>query len=226
MRFSEHEMIFLNSITGAQDTPGKGGAFGEHAVFGIPLQFRTEGSRKEAVRQTIQSLIEKKVLVSETELSPEGFLPARTLEQYKNSERYVVINYIHAAIFGQRDADVIIPLGKREYEMFRIPRILLLYQLMKQYPIFLGSKRNVSGTEKEVLLEDFLSSFSQYEGNIIVGEYARQEIKREQVYFWKEGQIFVYDFQTRKQREISAWEMRQEFMEVLDIREEQMANGR
>ena len=54
MRFTEHEMVFFNSITKGND------------VFGIPLKFRTQKRHDEEVKKTINGLIEKCVLAAET----------------------------------------------------------------------------------------------------------------------------------------------------------------
>lgn len=48
MKFTEHEMVFFNSITKGND------------VFGIPLKFRTQKSHEEEVKKTINGLIESK----------------------------------------------------------------------------------------------------------------------------------------------------------------------
>ena len=84
MKFTEHEMVFFNSIT-------KG-----DTVFGIPLHFRIKKDRAEEVEMTIKNLIKKQILKSEKELSRLGTLPARTLELYKQSKTYIIINYLLA----------------------------------------------------------------------------------------------------------------------------------
>lgn len=61
MRFTEHEMVFFNSITKGND------------VFGIPLKFRPQKGHEEEVKKTINGLIEKGVLASETELTKMDF---------------------------------------------------------------------------------------------------------------------------------------------------------
>ena len=61
MRFTEHEMVFFNSITKGND------------VFGIPLKFRPQKGHEEEVKKTINGLIEKGVLASETYLPKMGF---------------------------------------------------------------------------------------------------------------------------------------------------------
>ena len=119
MRFTEHEMVFFNSITKGND------------VFGIPLKFRTQKGHEEEVKKTINGLIEKGVLASETELTKMGFFPARALECYKESRNHIIINYLHIALLEQREAIVIIPLKNREYEMLRLPRVAVLYLLLK-----------------------------------------------------------------------------------------------
>ena len=103
MRFTEHEMVFFNSITKGND------------VFGIPLKFRPQKGHEEEVKKTINGLIEKGVLASETELTKMGFFPARALECYKESRNHIIINYLHIALLEQREAIVIIPLKNREY---------------------------------------------------------------------------------------------------------------
>lgn len=123
MRFTEHEMVFFNSITKGND------------VFGIPIKFRTQKSHEEEVKKTINGLIEKGVLASETELTKMGFFPARALECYKESRNHIIINYLHIALLEQREAIVIIPLKNREYEMLRLPRVAVLYLLLKRYPV-------------------------------------------------------------------------------------------
>lgn len=67
MRFTEHEMVFFNSITKGND------------VFGIPLKFRTQKGHEEEVKKTINGLIEKGVLASETELTKMGFFSGKSV---------------------------------------------------------------------------------------------------------------------------------------------------
>ena len=93
MRFTEHEMVFFNSITKGND------------VFGIPLKFRPQKGHEEEVKKTINGLIEKGVLASETELTKMGFLPARALECYKESRNHIIINYLHIALLEQSPAN-------------------------------------------------------------------------------------------------------------------------
>ncbi len=47
MKFTEHEMVFFNSITKGND------------VFGIPLKFRPQKGHEEEVKKTINGLIER-----------------------------------------------------------------------------------------------------------------------------------------------------------------------
>ena len=143
MRFTEHEMVFFNSITKGND------------VFGIPLKFRTQKGHEEEVKKTINGLIEKGVLASETELTKMGFFPARALECYKESRNHIIINYLHIALLEQREAIVIIPLKNREYEMLRLPRVAVLYLLLKIYPVL----QTGTVSEKELLQLQDIDSF-------------------------------------------------------------------
>lgn len=71
-------MVFFNSITKGEK------------LLGIPLHFHS-GENGENIEKTIEGLIEKGILKSNTELSEEGFLPAYALECYKNANNHVMI---------------------------------------------------------------------------------------------------------------------------------------
>ena len=157
MKFTEHEMVFFNSITKGND------------VFGIPLKFRPQKGHEEEVKKTINGLIEKGVLASETELTKMGFFPARALECYKESRNHIIINYLHIALLEQREAIVIIPLKNREYEMLRLPRVAVLYLLLKIYPVL----QTGTVSEKELLqlqdIDSFLREVKDCKENIMIG---------------------------------------------------------
>lgn len=208
MRFTEQEMVFFNSITKGNE------------VFGIPLQFIPEKDHKEEVQKTIQGLVEKGVLESDTKLSPKGLLPARALECYKECQKYLIINYLHIGLLSPKEAIVIIPLKKKEYEIMRLPRTAVLYKLLEQYPIFREATRLIT-TEAEIEdIDTFLRELNQYDGNIIVGEFEAGKVQQEQIYFWKNSNLYQYDIKSEVRREISPDALRRKFLRMLQIREE------
>lgn len=208
MKFTEHEMVFFNSIT-------KG-----NTVFGIPLSFRSKDSHDREVKRTIQGLLEKGVLQSETELSRQAALPARALECYKESKTHIIINYLHIALLEKREAVVIIPLKNREYEMLKLPRIALLYLLLNKYPLLRGEAKPIETGPELVDIDTFLKELKEQEGNIMVGEFQNEAIVKEQVYFWKEERIYQYDLNAQLKREVSPVQIRRELLNLLQIREE------
>lgn len=214
MRFSEHEMVFLNSITKGNE------------VFGIPLHFIPEQDRETEVQKTIQGLVEKGVLESETKLSPKGLLPARALECYKECKKHLIINYLHIGLLSSKEAIVIIPLKNKEYEMMRLPRTAILYKLLEQYPILRGAACQIT-TEPEIEdMDTFLRELKQYDGNIMVGEFEEDKVRQEQVYFWKDSNLYQYDLNNEVRREISPDSLRRKFLRMLEIREEVAAYER
>lgn len=208
MRFTEHEMVFFNSIT-------KG-----DTVLGIPLNFRPKEGYDKAVKDTIQGLREKGVLKSETELSKEGALPARALECYKESNVHVIINYLHIALLEKKEAVVIIPLKNREYEMLRLPRVALLYLLLEKYPVLRGGGKTVKSQPELVDMDSFLQELKEQEGNIVAGEFQNGTMVREQVYYWKEDTVYQYNLNTRLKKEVSPAQARRELMKLLQINRE------
>lgn len=208
MRFTEHEMVFFNSIT-------KG-----DTVLGIPLNFRPKEGYDKAVKDIIQGLMEKGVLKSETELSKEGALPARALECYKESNVHVIINYLHIALLEKKEAVVIIPLKNREYEMLRLPRVALLYLLLEKYPVLRGGGKTVKSQPELVDLDSFLQELKEQEGNIMAGEFQNGTMVREQVYYWKEDTVYQYNLNTQLRKEVSPAQARRELMKLLQINRE------
>lgn len=208
MRFTEQEMVFFNSITKGNE------------VFGIPLQFIPENDYKEEVQKTIQGLVEKGVLESNTKLSPKGLLPARALECYKECQKHLIINYLHIGLLSPKEAIVIIPLKKKEYEIMRLPRTAVLYKLLEQYPILREAARLIT-TEAEIEdIDTFLKELNQYDGNIMVGEFEAGKVQQEQIYFWKDSNLYQYDIKSGVRREISPDALRRKFLGMLQIREE------
>lgn len=218
MKFTEHEMVFFNSIT-------KG-----DAVFGIPLHFRIKEERAEEVEKIIKSLIKKQILKSETELSRLGALPARTLELYKQSKTYIIINYLHIALIDKQEAVVIIPIKEKrkekEYELLRLPRVAVLYLLLEHYPVL----RNAAvETETNVQLIDhdsFLRKLSSYDGNIMVGAFRDSRIVSEHVYYWEGEEILRYDLNSQIEKKVNAVQVRREIMKLLQIEGEVQSHAR
>lgn len=205
MRFTEHEMVFLNSITKGE------------VVFGIPLHFRTKNGRTVEIEKTIEGLIQKKILKSETELSELGVLPARILELYKQSKTYIIINYLHIALIEGQDAIVIIPLKNKEYELLRLPKVAIVYLLLKQYPVLQGAATGVQAGIKKVDYDSILSQLPSCEGNIMVGAFENNQIISEHVYYWKNDKVRRYDLNSQIEKEICVTEIRREILRLLQV---------
>lgn len=208
MRFTEHEMVFFNSITKGNE------------VFGIPLKFRPEGNHEEEVKRTVKGLMEKGVLKSETELSRQGVLPARALECYKESKVHIIINYLHIALLEKKEAIVIIPLKNREYEMLRLPRVALVHLLLDKYPVLRAGAKTVDIKTEMMDMDTFLQELKEYEGNIMIGEFQNGVVERELVYYWKEEKMYQYDLNREIRKGVNAVQVRRELLKLLRITEE------
>lgn len=208
MRFTEHEMVFFNSIT-------KG-----NTVLGIPLSFRPKDGHDKEVKRTVQGLIEKGVLKSETELTRQGALPARALECYKESNRHIIINYLHIALLEKKEAVVIIPLKNHEYEMLRLPRTALLYLLLEKYPVLREMAKPTEVRSELVDIDTFLQELKEYDGNIMVGEFRDKGMEKEQVYYWKGRRMYQYNLNNQLRKSVNPVQVRRELMTLLQISEE------
>ncbi len=208
MKFTEHEMVFFNSIT-------KG-----DTLFGIPLQFRTKAGRAETISKTIESLKKKQILKSDTELSEVGALPAMTVELYKQSSDYVIINYLHIALIDRQEAVIIIPLKNQEYELLRLPRAAILYLLLEQYPVLRGVSEKIQTKAKLLDTDSFLRKVSFCDGNIMIGAFSKNQVVSEHIYYWKEKTINRYDFNSQVEKQVDAVWIRREIVKLMQIEQE------
>lgn len=91
MQITEMELIFLNSIT-----PGI-------HIWGIPLRFKRTEKFSETCRITIESLMQKKLLESEVQLTARGAAAAKLIDDYKHAEKHVLINRMHLALLPETE---------------------------------------------------------------------------------------------------------------------------
>ena len=105
--------------------------------------------------------------------------------------------------------------------MLRLPRVAVLYLLLKIYPVL----QTGTVSEKELLqLQDIDSFFKRSQKtakeNIMIGEFQDNALTKEWLYYWKNNQIFEYDLNRQIKREVDAVQVRRELLRLLAIDEE------
>jgi len=179
---------------------------------------------------TIKNLVKKQILKSEKELSRLGTLPARTLELYKQSKTYIIINYLHIALIDKQEAVVIIPLKEkskeREYELLRLPRVAVLYLLLEHYPVLRNAAMKTEANVHLIDHDSFLQKLSSYDGNIMVGVFGDSQIVSEHVYYWEGEEILRYDLNSQIEKKVNAVQVRREIIKLLQIEGEVQSHVR
>lgn len=133
---------------------------------------------------------------------------------------HIIINKFHIAILDNFDAVVILPLENNEYEMFRIPRAALLYQLSELYPDIKKPSKKISVNIKKMDIDTLLKEIEQYDRNLMIGEFFGGNVQNEWAYFWKGEQIYQYSFTEQIKRESNTAEIRKELLRLLQVKEE------
>ena len=183
MLFSENELILLNSISGGGE------------IFGLPISFKSNNKKKE-IANVINNLINKGLLKSKMELSPEGVLAALALEEYRTSKRHVIINRLHIAFSAKGDAIVLLPINKGEYELFRV----------NKEPIF-----------KRYDIDEVLKDLYGNDDNIVIGVFENKNKIKEEIIYYMNNKLFLYRIEQSVIGETNAPYIRRELVSILDI---------
>lgn len=211
MQITQMELIFLNSIT-----PG------DH-IWGIPLRPEKTEDHEKLYRDTIAGLVQKRLLESETRLSILGAAAAKVIDDYKQSEKYIIINRLHIALLPGCEGAIIIQTEPGNYEILRQNRVAILLQILRQYEEFraAGERQDISAI---LPLRQFMEKLSRCSGNMLLGKFDNQRSVEEGVLYWDKQNICYYDVKTERSRRMSAPQVRNFLAGILELGEERAIN--
>lgn len=212
MELTLMELIFLSSIT-----PG-------NHIWGMPLRFKRTEDFDELYRKTIDGLVQKHLLESETKLSILGAAAAKLVDDYKQAQRYVILNRLHIALLPDYDGAVIVQTKPECYEILRQNRAAILLQVLRQYEELRAAGKRL---QISTILppESFLKEISEYSNTILLGKYDNNRSVEEGVLFWDNHKIYYYDVKKERKYRMSAPQVRNFLADILELREEEVANG-
>ncbi|MDE7222306.1 MAG: DUF5081 family protein [Acetatifactor sp.] len=206
------ELIFLNSIT-----PG-------NHIWGMPLRFKRTEDFNELYQKTIEGLVQKHLLESETKLSILGAAAAKLVDDYKRAERYVIFNRLHIALLSDYDGAVIVQTEPGCYEILRQNRAAILLQILEQYEELCAAGKRLQ-ISTILSPENFLKEISKASNNILLGKYDNNRSVEEGVLFWDNHKIYYYDVKRERKHRMSAPQVRNLLADILELREEEVVNG-
>lgn len=213
MKFTENEMVFLNSIT-----EGK-------YIFGLNIEFSYKNNRAAEIENTIQGLIKKGILESETKLSSVGFLPAKALEMYKESKIYIRINDLKAAIINDSEMIAISPAENNQFELQRVPKAVILYLILEKFSVLRNKLKSVDSKPEKIEEDDILKEIKKSEGHILIEKFEETSYKTGCVYYWNKENMVKYDFLTKIKEYTEAVSVRNEIAEILEVTKGEENNG-
>lgn len=206
MKFSEQEMVFLNSLS---DGP---------MPFGLSLSV-PEGEKEKYIADTIQSLKSKNIVDSDTKLSKLGIIPVKVLEIYKNAEEHILLNHLYMCRTSDNKLICIAP-NSQEYDMFTVDPSVVLLMLLKQssYMCRAQDKDAVPYAPQKVDYEKWQQSMASFaDHSIVVGKFQKGRPVLEKNYYWDEQTGFTYDFHSEERTQLYPREMRLQLMDILGI---------
>lgn len=211
MKFSLHEMIFLNSVA-------KG-----PSPFALNFPLPSANEKEAMIENTLKSLQDKAILDADRKLTAAGIVPIQIFEQYKNAKEYILLNRMRICRTNNPTLIVIAP-GATEYEMAAVHPAVLLDILLRKIPCLCWAQDKSAQPYPEVQIaydiwsQNILAFGDQ---NLSAGTYTGQEPVSQKVYYWNQDQGFVYDIKTHRQRQLHPREMRMELMHLLGLFETQ-----
>lgn len=212
MRFTEQELIFFNSITGGGE------------LFGFPLRFLDKGERQDMVRDTFRTLAGKGMLEfaeeagedieREMKLTEKGGSYARALKQYRESERYVIMNYLHAALV---DPDTVILLYQAdgEYELYAVPSSILTYIVLRRWPNHTNeTNQEMNPSYVRMHPEEVLKQISGSDDSVTFGYFCGKKAE-ESIYYLLGRYWYKYDFSKQERLQMREKEIKTELAKKL-----------
>lgn len=207
MKFSEKEMVFLNSIS---DGP---------APFGLDLHVPEEADQKQYVAETIQTLQKKNIIGQDGKLSRLGVIPVRLFELYKNAQSYVLLNNLLMCATEDRRR-ICITKDQDGYDLFCMDAAEILALLLKTSPFMRRAElKDVPIPHpRKLRAGEWEQAEEKYSGQCILAfRFDGQRPTERKVYCWDDENGYEYNLTAEECTAISPREMRLRLMKLLGV---------
>jgi hypothetical protein len=182
MVFSEGELICFNSLLDGKRI------FGTHFI--IPQQ-----DRKPFVDKTVTELREHKLLDENNKPNRSFLLVTKTLEEYKNADKYLIINRVKIGLIKDKKYVICLARTKKGYELTAVGKEMLIYNLMLNNNFL---SKQVKEEEEKAILVDNDTWVREVKGNSIENLLCIQCVEnkkyKDMAFLYSKGEMgFIYD---------------------------------
>lgn len=203
MKFTEQEMMFLISVSRGR------------VPFGISCRMPEPGKKEEYIRETLDSLKKKGILDGKGKLTKEGAEVIWLFEQYRNCKKHIRLNHVNIAVLSEGVLAVVTETGEG-YEASCISTALFMTELLKHADyLCLGEEKGRRGKWESIKKEEWLSGLEEADGCLLLREYSAGRPESEKIYYWKDGEGYLYNRTRERRRTLSPGVMRKQIYRTL-----------
>lgn len=208
LKFTEEELIFINSIT-------KG-----PAPFGVFLKYPVWRDTEELKSEVLTSLQEKQILGEDKKITEYGMIPLILWEEYRNAVRHIVLNQVCFAVLSNGRLVGVRKAEKQYYLTTGRGKEIFLELLKNNTFLCGGEKEGEHYTSRKLTYEEWSKMIREKDSNILVtGSYVNYRPEKEIAYYWEGEEGYQYDMNKERERRLKPRQMRLRLMELLNIRE-------
>lgn len=203
MKFTDQEMMFLISVSRGR------------VPFGIDCRMPETEKKEEYIRETLDSLKKKGILNEKEKLTKEGAQVIYLFEQYRNCKKHIRLNHVNIAVLAEEVLAVMIK-TQEGYETSYISTALFMTELLKHADYLChGEEKSRRGKWESVKKEEWLSGLEEVDGCLLLWEYNAGRLETEKIYYWKDGEGYLYNRTRERRRSLSPGVMRKQIYRTL-----------
>lgn len=217
MILSREEIQFFQSITTGPEP------------LGLWIPSVVEEKAEEVCEKAVSRLQEKKILDEQKKITPEGMVPIRLWEAYRNAPKHLLLNELKIALLPERRI-ITIREVKGDYELKSYDAIVLILEILKAYEFLRGGEVRLKPEEKrseKCPYEAWQKELSRYgENQLLIGSYQGNAFVKEEFYYWEGEEAYQYLFETQRRKRIQAPTIRKKLLRWFEIENlQEVAHG-
>ena len=164
------------------------------------------------------SLREKGIIDENDGLTKCGMIVLDAISDYKEADKYVILNRLHVALRKNRNSIVIFVSESGQVVLFRIQKEYILQQLFKEYPYLQEDEHEIVLIEQKLHLTELLDKLSQDDGKILsVGVFCSKARQEEVIYSFHTQTCIMYDLITGISKEVTPCQVRESLCAIMEI---------
>lgn len=209
MHFTDGELVFFNSITE------------ERKLEGIRLSMPGIINKESYIIDTLKTLRKKNILTKQNKLSRDGVLYAFVFEEFKRSQRHLIINNLHLGLQDEGKRIVCIVKERRNVNQMLIekPSIIMLKLIHDCTYLQLETPSEKPRIVHQMSKENIKNDIHKFGDNRLHVQIIENGcVNYNKTYCWLHEEGYVYDYLAETVTTISPVQMRRELASILSNR--------